>query len=510
MANKSFTIQYLIKARDALSRQANKAARSMRNLGDQSDKAGRKFKGAGKHIGLSLKKMASIAVVVGATVLGIRAVIREGTKFQDSMADLSAITGATGKDLKFLESRIFSMSKTYVASQSEVATAIKLVASAKPELLENIDLLTKTTESVLLLKNASGIELADAAQITAESLNQFGADASRASEFVNILAAGAKFGSSEIAQTGAAATIAGPAAKAAGLSFLQLNAAIQTTAKGGIKAEKAGTALNSILGRMRRLGIDFKKVGLQGAFEIVKKAIDGTADSTARAKLEAKIFGEEHAKVGLALIDNVEFLGMYEKRLKGTNTAQAQADVRMATFGTRLKAVGVLMNEKIIKLFQKSEGGAGILAGTIERFIDSMDAGDIEVFSLAISGLAVVLAGLGETLSAVINVAIGVLKPFFALLKGIGTAIGQIAAALATMDFSQFDFEGAFDIGGKTLGIFGGDTIASGQDSAAELLKSRVDVGVNIGLAQGLEQTSAATVAGAGIRRTDVGLATGG
>jgi len=509
VANKSFTVQYLIKARDALSRQANNAARAMRNLGTEGVRTTKIFdqlKRKGKKLA---KSWVTQTISAAGFALGIKKIVDIGTKFQDSMADLSAITGATGKDLSFLEGRIFSMSKTYVASQSEVATAIKLVASAKPALLDNIDLLTKTTESVLLLKNASGIELASAAQITAESLNQFGADASRANEFVNILAAGAKFGSSEIAQTGAAATIAGPAAKAAGLSFLQLNAAIQTTAKGGIKAEKAGTALNSILGRMRRLGIDFKKVGLQGSFEIVKKAIDGAKDSTARAKLEAKIFGEEHAKVGLALIDNVKFLGMYEKKLRGTNTAKDQADVRMATFSTRMKAIGVLMNEKIIKTFKQSEGGAGILAGTIKRFIDSLDAGDIEVFGMALSGLAVILAGLGETLSAVINVAIGVLKPFFAMLKGIATTLGQIAAAIATMDFSQFDLTGAFDVGGKFLG-FGESKIASDQSAAADMLRSRVAVGVNVGLAPGLEQMAPATIAGAGNRRADVGMATGG
>ena len=154
--------------------------------------------------------------------------------FQDALLDLSAITGATGKDLDFLKDSSFELGKTFGRSGAETLKAFKLVASAKPELLKNLPALKAVTKEVLILAAASGLELAPAAEITAQGLNIFNEGADQAARFVNILGAGAKFGASEIEQTGAALLKAGPAAFAAGLSFEQLNAAIKILSKGGL------------------------------------------------------------------------------------------------------------------------------------------------------------------------------------------------------------------------------------------------------------------------------------
>jgi len=377
MANKSFVVQYLIKARDAFSRDANRAAKSFEKLDKKSKKAARSFKKAGSEFTRGFKNMAAAAVAF----FSVTAFFNEGSKFQTAMADLSSITGAVGKDFDNLQSKTLKMSKQFIISQSEVANAIKLVGSAKPELLENIDALTATTEQVLLLANASGIDLALAALVTTESLNQFGKGADQAGRFVNILAAGAKLGSSEIRDTGAAAVIAGPGARAAGLSFLQLNAAIQVTAKGGIKAEKAGTALNAIFGRLRRLGFDFQKLGVEGTFAAVKEQLDKVTGSTARAKLEAKLFGEEHGKVGLALLNNLGMLSRYENSLDGTNIAQEQADIRLNTFGKRLAKVKIIINDALIKTFLRLEPTISKMTTDFAAFIEQVDVEQIQAFA---------------------------------------------------------------------------------------------------------------------------------
>lgn len=404
----------------------------------------------------NLKGLAAAA----AAYIGLKALTTVGAEFESSLADLSAITGATGKDLDNLKAKTISMARASVSSQKDVAEAIKLVASAKPDLLENLDALTATTKQVLLLKNASGIELADAANITAQGLNIFGASADQASRFVNVLAAGAKLGSSEIAETGEAMLLAGPAARAAGLSFEQLNAAIQTVAKGGNKASRAGTALNAIFGRLQRAGIDFQKLGLQGSFEIIKKRMNSLKSSTERAQFAAKIFGEEHSKVGFALMDNVSFLGQYEKSLAGTNIAQEQASIRLNTFSKGVEKAGIILDEKLIGVFDKARFGINSLSTSISGFVSGLDASDIEAFGMILSGLGVAATGLAEILKAAFTVIMTVVKPVLAVIKGIGTAIGQIAGAVATMDFSKFDLAGSFDLGGKFLGLFGDDELS--------------------------------------------------
>lgn len=428
-------------------------------------------------------------LAAAAGFLGFRELIQVGSEFGTSLADLSAITGATAKDISFLKKETASLSKTAITSQAEILTAFKLVASAKPELLKNIPALAAMTKEVLLLKNASGLELAPAAEITAQALNIFGKGAENANEFVNILAAGAKFGSSEIKNTGEAMLIAGPAARAAGLDFLQLNAAIQATARGGIMGSRAGTALNSILGRLRRSGLDFEKLGLEGVFTIVGEKLNSITDSTARAQFEAKIFGEEHAKVGLALVANVKLLGQFEKELKGTNIAQEQADIRLKTFAKRFENLKNVIQAKLIVVFDRLKPKLigltnqfasfidGITTKQLDQFISTMGEG-INIGVQFIKSFASELIpffqelefpdakqingfvkGLAEMAKAA-NILATPLKIVFSLIKGLGEFFATQIAKLVTGNITDFltpDFgklKEQFSAGGKLFGLF--------------------------------------------------------
>ena len=416
---------------------------------------------------------AKMAIAAGG-FFSAMAAFRKGANFQDALAELSAITGAIGKDLDSLKTGAFELGKEARISGTEVLDAFKLVASAKPELLKNLPALRQMTKEVLLLKNASGIELSEAARITAESLNIFGEGAKSANKFVNILAAGSKLGSSEIAETGAAAVLAGPGARSAGLSFLQLNAAIQTTAKGGIKGVKAGTALNAIFSRLRVQGKDFKKLGLQGVFAKVKKQLDSVTNATARAQLEAKIFGLEHGKVGLAILDNIESLGEFERSLKDTNVAEEQAKIRLNTMSAHLRKLGVIIEEKVVNLFLRLEPVLSKQIKNMGAFFDTIDPASIDALADSLGVVVSIMSLLGT-----------VLKVPLALLKGIGTQVGELAAAIMSLDFSKvtnpFD---AFSIGGKFLGLFGGDDKKiTGKLNGAQA--SKTDVNVNINSAEG-------------------------
>ncbi len=463
-------VSYLYIARDKYTRVAEKVARV-------TGKVRRKFVGLNKTMlrvragfkGIVRGMSSGFARLAAAAAgfFGARAIVQAGTRFQDAMADLSAITGATGEDLDNLRKKTLAMAKASVTAQGEVATAIKLVASAKPDLLKNLDALTATTEQVLLLKNAAGIELASAANITAQALNIFGVAASKANDFVNVLAAGAKLGSSEIAETGEAMLLAGPAARAAGLDFVQLNAAIQTVAKGGIKGARAGTALNSILGRLRRQGFDFQKLGLEGTFEKVKEKLDRVKNSTKRAQLEAKIFGEEHAKVGLAILNNTRLLGQYERTLKGTNVASEQAAIRMATFSTKMRSLSIAISDKLIRVFNKLEP---ILTKQIEiigLWFESLNERDIESFTNFLKGMAAVLA-------TVAHVAGWVATAF----KSIGTFIGEDIAQTIEL-FSKI----------KSLpfirDIFGSEEPAGKPGIVGTNGRTQTDVNINLRAPQG-------------------------
>lgn len=485
----TFSVSYIFQARDqfsAVARKVKKQTKGLRSqfkgLRAQLTRTNTAFKKTSSTMSSGFRKMAAAAI----GFFGAREFIRAGSEFQTSLADLSAITGAVGDDFDLLKSKTLALAKASVTSQAEVAQSIKLVASAKPELLANLPLLIKTTEQILLLKNASGLDLATAAKVGAESLNIFGKSAEFAGKFVNILAAGSKFGSSEVANTGQAVLIAGPAARSAGLSFLQLNAAIQALALGGSKGSQAGTALNAILGRLRRQGLDIQKLGLEKTFTIVGNALDAETDSTKRALLEAKLFGEEHAKAGLILVANAALLGKFKTILAGTNVAQEQANIRLATFDAISRGLGITIRDKLIRVFLKLAPTFEKIAASATNFIDSITPQQVEIFAdglkrftLAsvevVKQLSTQLIPFVKDLFKVISTAnaAGLASDIFSIAEAISIILIpiKILAALLKGLFVSFekltflvkgDFKKAFDtsffeaatIGGKFLGIF--------------------------------------------------------
>ena len=62
-------------------------------------------------------------------------------QFSQEIANLSAITGAAGKDLEFYEKQARQIGATTSLSASQAAIAFKLIASAKPDLLNSAEAL---------------------------------------------------------------------------------------------------------------------------------------------------------------------------------------------------------------------------------------------------------------------------------------------------------------------------------------------------------------------------------
>ena len=442
--------------------------RATRKAGITADKTALKFS---KMANTGIAKFKGLALA-GAAFFGAKKFLTTGAAFQDQIQELSAITGAAGKDLAFLSEEALRLSKVSVVSGAKVAEAFKLIASAKDDLLQDPKGLSKVTEQVLLLSNASGVDLAVAAATVGQALNQFGAGADQAARFVNVMAAGAKFGASEVEDTGEALLKAGVIASISGLSFEQTNAALQTLALTGLKGVIAGTGLAGVLLRLRNRGIDVQKIGLEKTFTMINEALNKTTDSTKRAKLEQFLFGIEHAKTGLSLAKNSLKLGEYTRKLTGTNTAQEQANVNLNKFSSRAKSLGIVIDTILIKTFNKIEPLMSKLVVGVGAFFEKFDSSDIEATALALSGLLRILQLIGIALGFIADIVATVFKPIISIIKGFGTFFGEQIAAIATGDIliredGSVGLKEAFSLGGKLFGLFG-----EGNDTADKVATS--------------------------------------
>jgi TP901 family phage tail tape measure protein len=386
MANK---ISFVVIAKDAFSSVSQKVSLSTKRMTKTFDSLGSKLKVVSSKFG------ALATAALG--FVGIRKFFSQGIKFQDSMADLASITGSTGKELKFYSDESLRLSKKANISAAEIAMAFKLVASAKAELLKDPKALSNITEQTLLLANASGISLAESAQIVTESLNQFGASAKETARFVNVLAAGSKFGASEVAQTGVAVVRAGVAAKFAGVGFEKVNAVLQVLSLQGEKGQRAGTALRSVFLRLESLSKKFDKlkpsvVGLDTALENLHKRNLST-------KKKTELFGQMAVAVGSMMVDSREKIKEMNSSISDTSIASQQAGIRLGTLGSKIKAVEIAINNALIKTFLKlSESDVfEKIADDTVKWIESFDEKDMEQVAESIKDIAAAMQLLGQS-----------------------------------------------------------------------------------------------------------------
>lgn len=375
----------------------NSSKRFNRNAQADAKKTDEAYSRMGKTIAGVAGRLAGFA---GAG-LSLGAIITTTREYGQALSDLSAITGATGAQLKTLDEAAQEMGRSTEYSASQAVEALKLMASAKPELLQTADGLTAATKSALTLAQAAGSTLPDATRTLALSLNQFGAGAQEADRYINVLAAGAKFGASEIADTAAAIKNGGVAAAQAGVGFETLNAAIQILAEREIKGGEAGTALRNVILSLEK-GTDKtlkpSVVGLSGALENLSKKNLSTAQAV-------KLFGVENINAASVLVDNRSKLDALTQALTGTQTAHEQAAIRVNNLNGDIMGLTSAFEGMIIKIGQSSTGPlrSGIQSVTdgINLLTDNFNA----VASVALYTLIPVLstkltAGLRENVSA--------------------------------------------------------------------------------------------------------------
>jgi len=310
---------------------------------------GDNFRNVGNYTG-ALNKLRGGLAQLG-LAFGIGTIVRSGVEsiidFDKAVADLSAITGASGKDLQFFKEQARELGIEVDGGASAVLETYKLIGSAKPELLENAQALNEVTKSAILLSQASGLDLPEASKNLTSALNQFKAPAEESAKFVNVLANGAKFGSAEIPQITDALLKFGGVADGFNVSIEESVAMIELLKPSFKESAEVGTALRNIMLKMSapegtpKLAKEFAKAGIN-----VEKLSDKSLTFEERVRtllplLEdenalVKVFGAENIVGAKAMLTQVDAISEMENKMHTLGTAQEQANTRTQTLGHAL------------------------------------------------------------------------------------------------------------------------------------------------------------------------------
>lgn len=369
-----------------------------------------------------------------------------GIAFQDSLADVEAITGVTGSALDELGDKARNSAKKFGGDASKSVETYKLLLSQLgPELAKTPDVLDGMASSVSILSKTMGGDTTAAADVITTAMNQYKvslADPIKAqaemNSMMNIMAAGAKEGSSELPQLKDAIQNVGGDAESSGLKFQEMNSAIQLLDKAGKKGAEGGIALRNTLASLnqgRFLPKDVQQE-LKGAGIDLQLLSDKTVPFTDRlralkpiqndAALLSKLFGKENKLAAEALIVSADAQDAMTAKITGTNTAVDQAAIKMATWSERMNRTKAYFSDLGIGFFNVTKDAMPFLQVATQGGMLYTQLAP----ALSIAGMAAKSLGLNIFKAGVS--ALGASAKFILMgLQGLGTFIVSMVTATA-------------------------------------------------------------------------------
>ena len=198
-------------------------------------------------------------VAIGATSFKVAA------DFEQSMAKVKAVSGATGDEFKKLQDNAKELGRTTRFTASEVS-ALQLEYA---KLGFSADEITQVTGATLNLAQATGSDLAQSAEVAGATLRAFGLNASETERVTDVMAASFSSSALDINSFQDSMKFVAPVAKAAGVSLEEATAMLGQLANNGIKGSNAGTSLRRILQEVAGTGQPFSEAMKKSADEVI-------------------------------------------------------------------------------------------------------------------------------------------------------------------------------------------------------------------------------------------------
>ncbi|MFZ7945658.1 phage tail tape measure protein [Neobacillus sp. 19] len=192
---------------------------------------------------IKLIQKASLAMGA-ALVAGVGAAVKTAADFEQKMADVKAVSGATSSEMSQLTELAKEMGRQTAFSASEAAGGIEELIKAG---LDIETIINGGLEGALNLAIAGSLNLGEAAEIASTALNSFKADALSVSDAANILAGAANASATDVREMKFGLSMVSAVASGVGLTFKDTATALATFAQNGLKGSDAGTSLKTML-----------------------------------------------------------------------------------------------------------------------------------------------------------------------------------------------------------------------------------------------------------------------
>jgi TP901 family phage tail tape measure protein len=215
-----------------------KANASTQKFKKGSDEAAASFVGTGKVIG-------GVGIALAA---GLGFAVKSAADFEKRISAVGAVSGATGDQLVKVREKALQLGADTKYSASEAASAMEELVKAG---LPIEDVLNGAADATVNLAAAGEVDLPRAAEIAANSMNQFNLAGKDMPKVADLIAGAANASAISVEDFGMSLSQVGAVANLAGFSFEDTATAIAVMGQAGIKGSDAGTSLKTMLGNLQ-------------------------------------------------------------------------------------------------------------------------------------------------------------------------------------------------------------------------------------------------------------------
>jgi TP901 family phage tail tape measure protein len=347
---------------------------------------------------------AKMAVGIGSAVVALGTLkkafdfaVQVGGDFQQAMANVKAISGATGTDFQNLEQDALRLGASTKFTASQVAGLqleySKLGLSSKQ--------IVNATEATLALASATGEDLASTAMVAGATLKGFGLEAREMGRVTDVMALSFSSSALDLEKFRESMKMVAPVAKGVGFTIEETTAILGEMANVGLHGSLAGTALKNIFIKMGDEGGKLaKKFGKPiKTFDELKDALVVLKKENVNFQEALGLTDKRAVTAFLALADGAERVGELKSALdEASGSADRMAKIQMDTLqGSMLEltsateGVGIAMFDHFSVGIQNAVDGMTSLVSSVKAFLDIPLSRKMDEDRIAMNGLFEVL-----------------------------------------------------------------------------------------------------------------------
>ena len=416
MNNAEADINKTTRELDSLEDALNESSEAGDDLGDAMEDAGQSAESASGGFTVMKGILADLAsnaiqMCVSAMKDFVTQSIETGKNFDSAMSEVSAISGATGKDLQMLRDTAKEFGSTTMFSASEAADALKYMSLAGWDANTSASALG----GVLDLAAASGMELGAASDMVTDYLSAFGMEAEKSGYFADLLAYAQANANTTAEGLGEAYKNCAANLNAAGQDIETTTALLSMMANQGLKGSESGTALAAMMRDLTAKMEDGKvQIGdtavavmdangnyrdLTDILKDVEKATNGMGDAERAAALSTTFTSDSIKGLNLIMNAGVDEAAKFEEELRNCDgTAAEMAKTMQDNLGGDLTSLSSQFEGVQIALYEKFEPalrkGVEVLSELLKgvQFVIDHSSEFIAVLAAMGSGVAAYVA----------------------------------------------------------------------------------------------------------------------